>query len=74
MRHFLVSVTSTVTKKANWMAKFEVRETSSFKVRSEKITLSGVLAQAKNLGLVDPEIIGWTQLPIEDSHGQVPTV
>jgi len=74
MRHFLIAVTSTVTIKKSWLPSFQVRETSSFKVRSEKITLSGVLAQAKNLGLVDPEIIGWTQLPIEDSHGQVPTV
>ena len=74
MTHFLISVTSTVTKKANWLAKFEARETSSFKVRSNKITLAAALAQAKNLGLVDPEIIGWTQLPISDSNDKVPTI
>lgn len=74
MRHFLISVTSTVTKKTNWMAKIEVREPSSFKVRSERVTISAALAQARNLGLVDPEITGWTQLQIEDSTGQVPTI
>ena len=74
MRHFLVSVTSTVTKKANWMASIQVRETSSFKVQSNGVTISGALAQARNLGLVDPEIIGWTQLQVEDSTGQVPTI
>ena len=74
MRHFLIAVTSTVIKKNGWMPSFKVRETSSFKVRSNGITLASALAQARNLGLVDPEIVGWTQLPIEDSHGQVPTV
>jgi len=74
MRHFLVSVTSTVTIKKSWLPSFQVRETSSFKVRSNNLTLAAALAQARNLKLVDPEIIGWTQLPIEDSTGQVPTV
>jgi len=74
MTHYLISVTSTVTKNFIWMPMFKVRETSSFKVRSNRITLAAALTQAKNLGLVDPEIIGWTQLPISDSNDKVPTI
>jgi len=74
MRNFLVSVTSTVTKKFIYMPMFNVRETSSFKVRSNDITIEACLAQAKNMGLKDPEINGWTPLGLKDSNGNHPTI
>jgi len=74
MVHFLVSVVSDVKKKQTWFPTITVREAYTFEVKSNSITVANCLQLAKSKGLINPEILGWTVIPISDHSTNAPTI